>query len=129
MPASEPGEWSRAGSRRKYLRRWQHPKPDGFAVHDHEVDYRLQPAIYSTSILGADATSLTLDRAGNLYVSGWADATFRPTSGAYLATPAGAFAMKLDRLGAVKYATYLDFIQTVISAAPPRIAADSQGQL
>jgi hypothetical protein len=61
----------------------------------------------SVPISGAAATALALGAAGNLYLAGFADASFQTTPGAYLTEGGGAFAMKVDSSGVVKYATFL----------------------
>jgi uncharacterized protein (TIGR03437 family) len=80
--------------------------------------------VYSTSMIGTYAAKLDLDRTGNVYVMGWADKTFVPTPGAYLISGGYSFAAKLNSLGTVDYATYLDFSY----GARGDIAVDSKGQ-
>src|SRR5690349_14081607 len=88
-----------------------------------------QQSIYSTSVGGTEITTLAVDHAGNVYAGGWADPTFRPTSGAYLIRGGQSFALKLDSTGSIKYATYLDFLHVVSFPSTISIAVDSQGQL
>jgi uncharacterized protein (TIGR03437 family) len=90
-----------------------------------------QQTLYTTSIEGTYATRLVLDRAGNAYITGSASQSFKATTGAYLtkgpATGLTAFAVKLNILGMVQYATYLDFI-SFPEAKTGDIAVDSMGQ-
>jgi hypothetical protein len=82
-----------------------------------------QETIYATSLAGASAQKLVLDRQGNAYVTGNASAAFKATAGAYKTSGGNAFVTKIDASGAVQYATYLDFLGS------GGIAVDSFGQV
>ena len=72
-----------------------------------------QSVMYSVQLPGAYAHQIAVDRAGNVFVAGLADATFVPTSGAYSTnTSSRTFAAKLNPNGSVAYATYLDMLTT-----------------
>lgn len=55
--------------------------------------------VYATPITGAYSEDIVLDAAGDLYLVGLADNTFRPTPGAYLPVGGRSFAAKLNPFG------------------------------
>ncbi len=88
--------------------------------------------IYSTTISGAHADKLVVDKSGNAYLLGVSESNFQTTPGAYLQTPGRMdFVVKLDVAGSVQYATYVDLLYWL--SVPPHetadIAVDSQGQV
>ncbi len=106
----------------------------GFALgaYDRTQPLTLDPTLtYSTYLGGSDAdeaTGITLDSAGNVYVTGYTYSTNFPLSGAYQGSLAGAydvFVTKLNAAGsALIYATYLGGSGTESGAA---IAVDGAG--
>jgi hypothetical protein len=77
--------------------------------------------LYSTQIAGY-SVSIAVDAAGDAYIAGGSDPTFKATSGSYMTSGGQAFAAKLNAAGFIEYATYLDLLSG-------RIAVDSEGQV
>jgi Divergent InlB B-repeat domain/Beta-propeller repeat/Viral BACON domain len=107
----------------------------GFYVgrHDRLKPLIIDPVISYSSYLGGQGTtainSVAVDKSGNLYATGWTDATDFPTMGAIQGSNQGgvdAFIAKLNASGsALVYATYIGGASDDRATA---IAVDANGQ-